>query len=120
MKIPDSFSTGYFNISGLHRKWLGCKIPHLKNIVIHDITVVAEICLCNHNKDIEGYSYFSVDPQKDKSCRSGRSSGGMIFYYTSFLEPYIKALKRENLYAWVKITCNKTLFTNINSDIFYV
>ena len=117
MKIPDSFSVGYFNINGLHRKWLGCKVPHLKDIVIHDITVVAEIWSCNHNNEIEGYPHFSVDPQKDKSCRSGRSSGGMVFYYKSFLEPYIKVLKRENLYARVKI--NKDLFTNINSDIFY-
>ena len=99
MKIPDSFSVCYFNINGLHRKWLGFKIPHLKDIVIHDITAVAEIWSCNHNKDIEGYSHFSVDPQKDKSCRSARSSGGMIFYYKSYLEPYIKVLKREDLYA---------------------
>ena len=40
----------------------------------------------------------------------------MIFYYKSFLEPYIKVLKRENLYAWVKI--NKDLFTNVNSGTF--
>ena len=42
---------------------------------------------------------------------------GMIFYYKSFLEPYIKVLKRENLYVWVKM--NKDLFTNFNSDIFF-
>ena len=40
----------------------------------------------------------------------------MIFYYKSFLEPYIKVLKRENPYAWVNI--NRDLFTNVNSDIF--
>ena len=62
MTILDSFSVGYFNINGLHRTWLGCKIPHLKDIVIHDITDAAKIWSCNLNKDIEGYSHFSVDP----------------------------------------------------------
>ena len=59
MKVPISFSVGYINIDDLHRKWIGCKIPHLKDSMIFDITVILGTWSwsCNHSTDIDNYSY---------------------------------------------------------------
>ena len=59
MKVPLSLSIGYLNVDGLHRKWSGCKIPHIKEL--HEITIISETWSYNHSKDIENYSYFQVE-----------------------------------------------------------
>ena len=110
-----SLSIGYQDVDGLHRKWLGCKIPHIKELIIHDIRIISETWSCSHSKDIENYSYFQIEPQKSKQTKSGRSSGGIIVYYKSYLESYIDIIKRDNQYNWLKIS--KSLFNNLNNDI---
>ena len=115
MKIPLSLSIGYLNIHGLDSKWFGCKLPLLSNQITHDITVLSETWKCDHSKNIEGYSYFEIEPQKLKD-KSGRASGGIIVYYKTFLEPHIEVLKRSTQYAWIKISQNT--FNNIMSDIY--
>ena len=116
MKVPLSLLIGYLNVDGLHRKCLGCKIPHIKELIIHDITIISETWSCNHSKDIQNYSYFQIEPQKSKQTKSGRSSGGIIVYYESFLESYKSIIKRDNQYGWLKIS--KSLFNNLNNDIY--
>ena len=115
MKVPLSLSIGYLNIDGLHRKWLGCKILHIKELIIYDITIISETWSCNLSEDIENYSYFQIDPQTSEQVKSGRSSDGIIVYYKSYLEPYISLIKRGNQYSWLKIP--KSQF-NLNNDIY--
>ena len=99
MKVPLSLSIGYLNVDGLYRKWLGCKIPHIKEFIIHDMTIISETWSCNHSKDIKNYSYFQIDPQKSKQTKSGSSSIGIIVYYKSYLESCISYIKRGNQYG---------------------
>ena len=115
MKIPLSLSIGYLNIHELDSKWFGCKLPLLSNQITHAIMVLSETWKCDHSKNIEGYSYFEIEPQKLKG-KSGRASGGIIVYYKTFLEPHIEVLKRSTQYAWIKISQN--IFNNIMSDIY--
>ena len=102
MKIPHSFSIGYLNVHGLDCKWLGCKLPLLSKQATHDITVLSETWKCDHFKNIKGYSYFEIEPQKSKG-KSGRASGGITVCYKTFLGPHIEVLKRSAQYAWIKI-----------------
>ena len=86
-------------------EWSGCKIPHINEHIIHVITL----------KTLK-VSHFQIDPQKFEQAELNKSSGLVIVYYKSNLEPYINVIERGDQYGWLKIS--KSLFYNLNSDIY--
>lgn len=106
----------YWNIEGLHDKTHGCKIPYLSKHFQSDIEVLSETwSSCKDQKDIDGYSLFEINAQKDSNIKKGRKSGGILIYYKNYLKNSMKILKRHKNYVWIEVS--KNALTNINANL---
>ena len=103
MKTHLTLSVSYINIHGLHNN-LGCKIPNLSSFLINDINVLSETWTCNHKKDIPNFEHIELLPNKLTSKAKGRSSGGLIIYYKTYLQQHIKVIRKAKSHIWLEIS----------------
>ena len=96
MTIAKTFSVSHWNIKGLHDNIFGCKLQSaefLKNISKHDIIILTETWGCSHDISIPNFEVKIIPPNKLKNKKSGRSSGGVIVLYRTYLENRIELQK---------------------------
>ena len=98
-KTPLDLSVSYQNIEGLHSPLFGCKMQYIEKSFVHDIEIISETWGgCTHNKDIPGYKYLEIKPNKNLHTKKGRASGGIIVYIKLHIFKFVKKRQHNNLY----------------------
>ncbi len=109
------FTIGHLNIHGIDNSF-GCKIPDLESeFLTNDINIFTETWTCSHNKDVPNFSVIEIPPNKMNKKSSGRSSGGILIYYKSYLQDHVKVVKTHSNYVWLEI--NKDIFINAKHNL---
>ena len=102
MMVAKTLSVSHWNIKGLHDNILGCKLQSaefLKSISKHDIVILAETLGCSHDISISNFEVKNITPNKLKNKMSGRSSGGVIVLYRTYLKNCIDVTKVHSNYV---------------------
>ena len=111
-----NLSIGYQNIEGLHNDLFGCKLESEVDFSC-DLEILSETwtpCKKCPTVKIAGYEFLkSVDPEK--RGKRGRSSGGILIYYKTYLKDLVKVFKSTDKYIWFDI--DKSLFHNLSHNI---
>ena len=106
MMVAKTFSVSHWNIKVLHDNILDCKLQSaefLKNIGKHDIVILTETWGCSHDISIPNFEVKIIPPNKLKNKKSGRSSGGVIVLYRTYLKNRIEVTKVHSNYVWLKL-----------------
>ena len=102
----EVISVAQWNIKGLHDLIFGCKFQlsdFTNSLLNHDINILTETWGCSHEINLPNYGVKSVKPNKIKGKKSGRSSGGIIVLYKTYLKSEIEFVKFHKNYTWIKL-----------------
>ena len=69
----------------------------------------------NHKKDIPNFEHIELSPNKLTSKAKGRSSGGLIIYYKTYLQQHIKVIRKAKSHIWLEI--NKEIFYDAPNNL---
>ena len=93
-------------MNGAHDSTFGCKFQSndfIKSLTSYDINILTETWGCSHEFDIPQFEKKVILPSKLKGRKSGRSSGGIIILYKSYLKSKIEFTKICPNYLWFKL-----------------
>ena len=96
MTVAKTFSVSHWNIKGLHDNIFGCKLQSAefkKKNSKDDIVILRETWGCSHDISIPNFEVKIIPPNKLKNKKSGRSSGGVIVLYRTYLKNRIEVIK---------------------------
>ena len=99
-----------FSVSGLSNDYMitflavsSSQQNFLKNISKHDIVILTETWGCSHDINIPNFEVKIIPPDKLKNKQAGRSSGGVIVLYRTYLKNRIEVTKVHSNYVWLKL-----------------
>ena len=106
MANSKPLSISHWNIKGLHDPIFGCKIQSvefLDSLDNYDINILTETWGCSHDITVLNFEVEVIKPNKIKSKKSGRSSGGILVLYKKHLKPNFEVISRHKNYIWFKL-----------------
>ena len=104
MKLTKNICISHWNIKRLHDPIFSCKFQStdfINSLKINDINILTETWGCSHDISIPNFESKFIKPNKLKSKKTGRSSGGIVILFKKYLKSKTEVIKKHSNYIWL-------------------